>query len=104
MVSSDPGHRYQFETELWLYTGEAAWHFVTLPHDIADAIAERADPTPGFGSVRVQAAIGDTTWRTSLFPDKESRSFVLPIKKAIRTTEHLTAGDTVTMTLELIDD
>ena len=29
---------YRFRAELWVHTGEAAWHFVTLPVEIADEI------------------------------------------------------------------
>ena len=31
---------YEFAADLWRYTGQAAWYFVTLPHDVADDIDE----------------------------------------------------------------
>ncbi|MGN8130040.1 DUF1905 domain-containing protein [Arthrobacter sp. RC1.1 241] len=31
---------YVFEAELWLHPGEAPWHFLTVPANIADEIAE----------------------------------------------------------------
>lgn len=27
---------YSFRAEWWLYPGEAGWHFVTVPPDVAD--------------------------------------------------------------------
>jgi hypothetical protein len=30
--------RYDFMAPLWRHAGEAAWYFVTLPHDVADEI------------------------------------------------------------------
>jgi hypothetical protein len=32
---------YEFHAALWLNPGEAGWHFVTLPPDVADDIKER---------------------------------------------------------------
>ena len=36
----------------------------------------------GFGSVRVEARIGDVVWRTSVFPVK-SGGYFLPVKVAV---------------------
>jgi len=79
----------EFTSELWIYPGEAGWHFVTLPTDVADAIDEAVGERAGFGSIPVEATIGASTWKTSLFPDKQSASFVLPVKKAVRQRELL---------------
>lgn len=76
--------------------------FATVPLDDADDIAERVPPGPGFGSVRVEVTIGSTTWRTSLFPDSKLGSYVLPVKKAVRTAEGLDVGDTTAIELALI--
>ena len=66
-----------FAATLWIYDGPAAWHFVSLPTDVADEIADReADRSTAFGSVRVEARIGETTWATSLFPDTKSGTYV----------------------------
>lgn len=88
-----------FTARLWIAQDDAPWHFVTLPDDLADDIAEMAPPKPGFGSVRVDVTIGETRWKTSLFPDSKAGSYVLPIKREVRRREHLDAGDEVTVTL-----
>ena len=101
---ADAQPEYRFETRLWLYTGKAAWHFVTLPHDIADEIEELTAPTRrGFGSVRIEVTIGTTTWQTSIFPDTKAESYVLPIKKPVRVAEGLSADDLVDVTLRLAE-
>jgi|SRR4051794_18694358 hypothetical protein len=93
---------YRFRAELWLHTGEGAWHFVTLPTDVADEIDTlSAGSRRGFGSVRVTVTIGSTTWDTSVFPDATSESFVLPVKKQVRTREAIGDGDTVEVNLKL---
>lgn len=95
---------YHFDAQLWEYPGHAAWYFVTLPQDDADEIQVIAAPfARGFGSVRVEVTIDDTTWRTSIFPDAKSGSYLLPIKKSVRDTCSLSAGDSANITLTLID-
>lgn len=93
---------FRFEAELWRHRGEAAWYFVTLPHDVSDEIAELTEPDRrGFGSVRVTVTIGDTTWHTSLFPDTKAGSYVLPVKKSVRREESIDDGDVVRVRLRL---
>jgi hypothetical protein len=55
----------------------------------------------GFGSVKVEARIGDSCWSTSVFPPKEGGWF-LPVKKAICRAEGLQAGDEIPVRLELL--
>ena len=94
--------RYEFRGELWIHTGEAAWHFITLPLDVAEDIGELTEGARrGFGSVRVAVTIGGTRWSTSVFPDASSKSFVLPVKKQVRVAENLEDGSPVDVTLEL---
>jgi len=95
---------YRFDAEMWLYQGDAAWHFVTLPGDVADDIRARTSgERRGFGSVRVQVTVGNTTWSTSVFPDKTSGSYVLPVKRSVRDAEGLEPGEAVPIDLRLID-
>jgi hypothetical protein len=46
----------------------------------------------GFGSAKVTATIGETVWQTSIFPEKESGGWFLPVKKAVREAEGLDEG------------
>lgn len=96
--------RCSFRAELWLYAGEAPWTFVTLPADVADEIESlRRSSRRSFGSVPVTVTIGATTWKTSVFPDKKAGSYLLPVKKAVRSAEQLHEGDVVDVTLDLPD-
>jgi Domain of unknown function (DUF1905) len=95
-----------FEAELWTWDARPneTWTFVALPAEESDVILERAGGlSNGFGSLRVQAHVGGSSWKTSIFPDKARGAFVLPIKKAVRRAEGLAVGDTVDVTLELIE-
>lgn len=96
--------QFRFTTALWEYDGDAAWHFVTLPTDVTDAIDDAIAGTKrrGFGSVPVQVRIGSSSWKTSVFPSKQEASYILPVKKAVRTAEGIAAGDRVTVQLEVV--
>lgn len=92
-----------FEAVVWLYEGRDPWHFITVPMELSENARDFAAGSPrGFGSIRVVATIGITTWKTSLFPDKELNSLVLPIKASVRSSEKLAAGDVVTVHLEIV--
>lgn len=86
---------FEFSGELWEWDArdDSSWVFVTLPVDVAEDIRDMALPRRGFGSVRVRVRCGASEWRTSVFPDSRSGSYVLPLKKAIRTKEKLAVGD-----------
>jgi hypothetical protein len=95
---------FQFSAPLWQYPGESGWHFISVPPEISDDIAHLTAATRhGFGSVRVTATIGNTTWQTSVFPDSKSGTYLLPVKKPVRTAEQLTAGLEVETRLELAE-
>lgn len=94
---------YTFTAEVWEHHGSAAWHFLSLPDDIADEIDERhGHHAGGFGSVRVEVTIGATTWRTSLFPDTKRATYLLPVKKPVRTAEGLADGSPARVRLTVL--
>jgi hypothetical protein len=50
----------------------------------------------------VKVTIGKTRWKTSVFPQKDG-TFVLPIKKTVRDSENINQGDTIKITLEVLN-
>ena len=88
---------------LWLWTGEnGSSHFITVPEEFSGEIRAHAMAAlRGFGSVRVEATIGDFTWQTSVFPVK-SGGYILPVKAEVRRKTGVASGDAVTVTLELV--
>lgn len=91
---------FSFRAEVWEHDGAGRWHFVSLPPDVADDIEERfGSRAGGFGSVRVEASIGSTSWLTSLFPDSKRATYVLPVKRDVRAAEALSAGAVVRVDL-----
>lgn len=95
--------KFSFAAEVWEHQGSGAWHFVSLPESIADDIEEWfGHRAAGFGSLKVQVTIGRTSWSTSIFPDSKRATYVLPVKKAVRTAESLVDGSVADITLEVV--
>ena len=91
---------WEFEGEVFVWTGDAAWHFVRVPVGVAEEIRDSlTEPPRGFGSVRVSVRIGATEWSTSVFPDGEA--FLLPLKKSVRDAEGVLADDVVRVELSV---
>ena len=92
---------FTFKSEVWLWSGKASWHFVTVPLKTSQQIKDfHKGPRRGFGSVPVNVTIGKTTWKTSIFPEKKG-TYVLPLKAPVRKTEKITAGDSVEVNITL---
>ncbi|MCG2840216.1 DUF1905 domain-containing protein [Sandaracinobacter sp. RS1-74] len=93
-----------FEAELWAWSGPATWVFLTLPAELADDVRLAGFLAPrGWGSVRVEAEIGGIVWRTSVFPDGKSGSYLLPVKADVRRKAGVAVGERVRVTLRLVD-
>ena len=93
----------RFTAELWRWEARDGWFFVTVPPQESAVIRERPRPPRGFGSVRVRATIGSTTWSTSVFPDSTRDAYVLPVKQAVRRAEDLQEGDDALVLLEVLE-
>ena len=94
---------------LWRWTtsaAPAAWHFITIDGAAGEALSATAlmrrmeGMSRGFGSLKVAATIGETTFKTSVFPSKES-GWLLPVKASVRKAEQLTDGAVVELVLEV---
>jgi hypothetical protein len=85
----------EFTAPLWRWEGDGGWYFITVPPDLSDDLEDAHGGHRGFGSIRVTATIGSTTWQTSVFPSKRDAAFILPVKKQVRQRESLDEGDRV---------
>jgi hypothetical protein len=81
-----------------------SWMFVALPVELAREVDDAlTSPPRGFGSVRVEVTVGETTWRTSLFPSSATDTYVLPVKKPVRRAEELDVDVPATFTIRVLD-
>lgn len=94
---------YSFKGKIWKYPGSGGWHFVTLPKTLSSKIRKSYSGfTRGWGSIRVETTIGLSKWKTSIFPDSKSKSFLLPVKAAVRKKENLKGSQSVKIRLDLL--
>ena len=91
--------RYETEAELWIWNG--SWHFLTLPSEVSAGLKALRGSPKGFGSMRIEATVGQTSWRTSVFPTKAG-DFLLPVKADVRKKEGLAVGDRVAVAVEVL--
>ncbi len=97
---------------LWRWTGatgSGSWYFLTIDSEAGETIAAHEamrrlelGSGRGFGSVKVEARIGDTRWNTSVFPSQSHDGYLLPLKAAIRKAEKLVEGSEASVSLNLI--
>src|SRR5688572_13906871 len=100
MTDKDAPMNLDFSGEIWFWRGPAPWYFVTVPEEqCRDLKAVSGLVTYGWGMIPVDARIGKTGWKTSLFP-KDGR-YIVPIKASVHKAERLEEGDTVTLQLEV---
>lgn len=85
--------RCTFSGELWKYGGESSWWFISIPVEDSEDIERFCSHRKrNFGSIRVTATIGKTSWQTSVFRDTKSNSYLLPVKANVRVKEQLVNG------------
>jgi Domain of unknown function (DUF1905) len=105
------GEREIFEHTgpLWRWTsstGSGTWHFLTIDGEAGEALSATAlmrrleGMSRGFGSLKVTARIGESTFKTSVFPSK-SEGWMLPVKALVRKAEGIGEGDVVAVVLEV---
>lgn len=90
----------EFSGDIWYWRGPAPFYFVRVPEEESRQIKELERlVTYGWGMIPVTARIGNTEWKTSLWP--KDGKYVLPVKDKVRKGEGLDEGQMVAVTLEI---
>ena len=91
---------FTFTAELIEWRGPAPFYYLPIPKDICEEIKSAAKLLSyGWGVIPVSAAIGKTSFTTSLFP--KDGIYLLPIKNAVRLPEELKMGQKMKAKLSL---
>jgi hypothetical protein len=95
---------YTMTERVYIYPSDSArWFFVPITKKIGQEIrATYGKSVRGFGAIRVEVMIGSTVWQTSIFPDKYSGSYILPLKAIVRKKEDIEAGEKITYALRVV--
>ena len=85
---------------------KATYHLVGFTGNQAEALAGHAimqklefGRRRGFGSIKVLACIGETTWKTSVFPQDKQSEWILLVSKKVMRAEDLSPGEPLSVTL-----
>lgn len=92
---------YKIKAKIFKWTGKGAWFFIRIEKETAENIRDNFGMyAAGWGSLPVNVTLGNSTWKTSIFPDKGT--YLLPIKSQIRKAENTKEGDVLNIKLEII--
>ncbi len=95
---------FDISAEVWLYPGKAAWHFVSVPPaESAEIRSLFGHLARGWGSLRVEVKVGQTTWKTSIFPEKKNGIYLLPLKSDVRAKESIAAGQMIELDIRVLE-
>ena len=93
---------YTIKSKVWLYPGMAGWHFASMPKKESQEIKARfGKMAKGWGSLPVTVTVGKTSWKTSIFPDRKSDTYLLPLKSEVRKKEGIVADKTITLSIKI---
>ncbi len=95
-------NQFILKATVWMYPGTASWHFVTIPKATSKEIDHGfSDRKRGWGSLPVIVTAGSTIWDTSIFADKKTESYLLPLKAEVRRKEGIFADNDIKLLLEI---
>ncbi len=95
---------YSFKARIWVYIGTAArWHFVGVPKRMSAQFKRRyGRVSRGWNSLPVEVAVGEVVWRTSVFYDSKTATYLLPIKADVRRRAGLVGDQMVSLNLQVL--
>ena len=90
----------EFSGTIFYWRGPAPFYFVAVPAAECEILRDVSKwVTYGWGMIPVGAQLGETSWKTSLWP--KAGGYLVPIKANVRKAEGLGEGDSVTVRLEV---
>lgn len=95
---------FELKRKVILYEGKSrVWHMLFLPKGLSRDLKKFfAGMEGGFKSLPVEITIGQTSWKTSIFPDSKEGAFLLLLKAAVRKKENIAAGDIISFKLKIL--
>lgn len=101
---------FEFKSKVFVWqsgmqdkSDSGAWRFARVPENISTEIKEmqKGRLRRGWGAVYARAKIRKSEWVTSVFPDRHSATYLLPLKKQIRYEENLYDGVDIRVSIDI---
>lgn len=90
------GVKYEFSAEPWRYNTSGGWYFVSLSNELSKEIRSTfQSEEEGWGRLKTTAKIGNSEWKTAIWFDSKTKSYLLPLKAAIRSKENIDVGEII---------
>ncbi len=94
--------QFTLNAKVCVFSGPVAWYYLILPKQAGQTIKKRfGHSAKGWGSLPVDIRAGAFEWQTSIFPDKKSGSYILPLKLEARKATQVKKGDTLNFRLTI---
>ena len=92
---------FTFKSKVWRDPKAMGWYFVDLDNLLSQKIKKMPDKSVNkHGLVKALATVGNTTWKTTLFPTKKG-NYVMSIIKKIRQKEKIEDKDSLKIKIEI---
>ncbi len=92
--------KYEFSAKAWQHAAPNGWYFVSLPTAMAIEIREHLQwQEEGWGRLKASAQIGNSLWETAIWFDTKHKTYLLPLKAAIRKKECIEADKELNVTV-----
>jgi hypothetical protein len=102
MTVNSKGFKYTFKAKPWKYTGPNGWIFVSLPVNMSNEIRSNfKNEEEGWGRLKALAQIRNTEWKTAIWFDSKSKTYLLPLIAEVRTREKILINKFVSVVVYL---
>lgn len=82
--------KYSFSEKIWHHSSTGGWYFISLPKEMSKEIRNLLkSEEEGWGRLKAIAKIGKSYWKTSIWFDSKSETYLLPLKTEIRKMENI---------------
>lgn len=96
---------YKIKGQVWLwgYSEEAPWHFVSVPKkETAQIKKDFGKLSKGWRSLPIMAKVGEIEWKTSIFLDSRTDTYLLPLKAQVRRKEAIFQGEYINFSFKIL--
>ena len=81
---------FKVNKKVEIFPQKGGWHFIRVPKSITKKLNHKADR----GVIAIQAAVGNTSWNTSLLPKGDGTHFIA-LNATVRKKENINLGDKI---------